>query len=145
MVQLTVRANGTLLRAEEKDPDWATAFDLALDKIERRIQRYKGRFDRKKRRMRLSQAMVADVEAESEEGTRRERPRTPGVDRRCGAGSWRRGSAPRDGAAGTQCEVGCGGEDSTANEFRQVARREESGRVASRYLLPVGCRATATQ
>jgi putative sigma-54 modulation protein len=67
VVQLTVRANGTLLRAEEKDPDWSAAFDLALDKIERRIQRYKGRFDRKKRRQRLSEAMAADLDTEMED------------------------------------------------------------------------------
>jgi putative sigma-54 modulation protein len=67
VVQLTVRANGTLLRAEEKDPDWAKALDLALDKMERRIERYKSRFDRKKGRIRIGQAMAPEMELEADE------------------------------------------------------------------------------
>src|SRR4051812_37780137 len=66
VVQLTVRANGTLLRAEEKDPDWAKALDLALDKMERRIQRYKSRFDHKKGRVRIAEVMAPEVEEEDE-------------------------------------------------------------------------------
>ncbi len=58
VVQVTVRANGTLLRAEERGADMAAALDLALDKIERRIERYKGRQGhQKKGRTRLGAAL----------------------------------------------------------------------------------------
>jgi len=49
VVQITVRANGTLLRAEESDADLQAALDMALDKVERRIERYRGRYERNKK------------------------------------------------------------------------------------------------
>ncbi len=62
VVQLTVRANGTLLRAEERDVELQTAVDAALDKVERRIERYKGRYERKRKgAARLATVMVDDA------------------------------------------------------------------------------------
>jgi putative sigma-54 modulation protein len=43
IAQLTVRARGAILRAEEKSSDLQAAFDLALDKLQRQIERYKGK------------------------------------------------------------------------------------------------------
>ncbi len=43
IVQLTVRAKGTILRAEERSTDIFTAIDAVLDKMYRQIMRYKTR------------------------------------------------------------------------------------------------------
>jgi putative sigma-54 modulation protein len=43
VVQLTVRSKGTILRVEERDHDVFTAIDTVLDKMYRRIGRYKGK------------------------------------------------------------------------------------------------------
>ncbi len=60
VVQLTVRANGTLLRAEERDGEMPAALDMAIDKIERRIERFKGRHGHiKKGRTALGEAVSA--------------------------------------------------------------------------------------
>jgi putative sigma-54 modulation protein len=41
--QVTVRANGTILRAEERSEDMFTSIDAVLDKMYRQIARYKGK------------------------------------------------------------------------------------------------------
>ena len=41
--QITVRGKHLLLRAEEREGDVRAAFDVALDKIERQIRRFKGK------------------------------------------------------------------------------------------------------
>ena len=41
--QITVRSNGTILRAEERSDDMFTAIDTVLDKMYRQIARYKGK------------------------------------------------------------------------------------------------------
>nr|BAL52747.1 sigma-54 modulation protein [uncultured Chloroflexota bacterium] len=41
--QITARVKGVLLRAEERSEDLFAAFDAALDKMMRQIERYKGR------------------------------------------------------------------------------------------------------
>jgi putative sigma-54 modulation protein len=46
--QVTVRANGAILRAEERSEDMFSSIDTVLDKIYRQIARYKGK--RKNRR-----------------------------------------------------------------------------------------------
>jgi len=43
VAQLTVRGKGFLLRTEERADDLHTAFDNALDKMQRQIDRYKGK------------------------------------------------------------------------------------------------------
>jgi putative sigma-54 modulation protein len=43
VVQLTLRANGAILRAEERTSDIYTSLDTALEKITRQIEHYKGR------------------------------------------------------------------------------------------------------
>lgn len=42
-VQLTLRSNGAILRAEDRSGDIRTAVDAVLDKITRQIERYKGK------------------------------------------------------------------------------------------------------
>ena len=43
VAQLTVRGKGFILRTEERSDDLHAAFDTALDKIQRQIERYKGK------------------------------------------------------------------------------------------------------
>jgi putative sigma-54 modulation protein len=69
IVQLTIRANGALLRAEESDPELQAALDAAIDKVERRIERYRGRRERnKKGRTPLGEAVSPPPEVEEEDG-----------------------------------------------------------------------------
>lgn len=46
VAQITVRGKGFILRSEERADDVFAAFDTALDKIQRRIERYKGKRNR---------------------------------------------------------------------------------------------------
>lgn len=43
VAQITVRGKGFILRTEERADDLHAAFDAALDKIQRQIERYKGK------------------------------------------------------------------------------------------------------
>jgi putative sigma-54 modulation protein len=43
VAQITVRGKGYILRSEERSEDIYAAFDTALDKMQRRIERYKGK------------------------------------------------------------------------------------------------------
>ncbi len=71
VVQMTVRANGRILRAEEKSADMFASVDAVMDKIHRQIARFKGR--RHDRRTQGSNAETAEMpvpaEAEEEEET----------------------------------------------------------------------------
>jgi putative sigma-54 modulation protein len=53
--QVTIRSNGTILRAEERSDDIFTAIDTVLDKMYRQIARYKGK---RKNRWRAAGVMV---------------------------------------------------------------------------------------
>jgi putative sigma-54 modulation protein len=46
VAQVTVRGKGFLLRTEERSDDLHTAFDAALDKMQRQVERYKGKHHR---------------------------------------------------------------------------------------------------
>jgi putative sigma-54 modulation protein len=43
VAQITVRGKGFILRSEERSEDIYSAFDTALEKMQRRIERYKGK------------------------------------------------------------------------------------------------------
>ena len=58
VVQVTMRSNGTLLRAEERNSDIYAAIDAVADKLNGQINRFKG-----KRRRKMERAQVAQVEA----------------------------------------------------------------------------------
>jgi len=50
VVQLTLRTrNNNLIRSEVTDPELLTAVDVAMDRLTRQIERYKGRFYQKKK------------------------------------------------------------------------------------------------
>jgi putative sigma-54 modulation protein len=44
IVEVTLIANGTLIRAEERSPDMYSSVDLVVDKLERQLSRYRERF-----------------------------------------------------------------------------------------------------
>jgi putative sigma-54 modulation protein len=62
--QVTVRANGAILRAEERSDDMFTSIDAVLDKMYRQIARYKGK---RKNRWRGAAATVEPLPLEVEE------------------------------------------------------------------------------
>ena len=66
VAQITIRGKGFILRSEERGDDIFTALDEALDNIQRRIERYKGKHYRGRGDGR-SAADVAPVAVEEEE------------------------------------------------------------------------------
>ncbi len=67
VAQITVRSRGTILRSEERTGDIFAAVDLALEKMQRQIERYKDKHHRGRGDgADLSQAAM-DAEAELEE------------------------------------------------------------------------------
>jgi len=62
-VQLTLRANGTILRAEDRSGDVRASVDSVLDKMQRQIERYKGKHWRSQNRL---QTRADQVEAAEE-------------------------------------------------------------------------------
>lgn len=46
VAQITIRGKGYILRAEERADDIFTALDATLDKMQRQVERYKGKRDR---------------------------------------------------------------------------------------------------
>jgi len=63
VVQVTVRSNGTILRAEETSADIFASIDAALDKMHRQIARFKGK---QRRRGRPTQGEMPPVPAPAE-------------------------------------------------------------------------------
>lgn len=70
VAQVTVRGGRTLLRTEERADNVRSAFDSALDKLERQIDRYKG----KRRRGRGDGRSAAEVVPALEGGEEQETP-----------------------------------------------------------------------
>jgi len=67
VVQATLVAGGTLLRAEERSSDMYAAVDTVADKLVRQVRRYKERRNRKGRvRGERPAAIVAEMEMEEE-------------------------------------------------------------------------------
>ncbi|MGC8788124.1 MAG: ribosome hibernation-promoting factor, HPF/YfiA family, partial [Anaerolineae bacterium] len=64
VVQVTLRSNSTILRAEERSSDMLAAIDAVRDKLQRQIKRYKERPMRIRERAR---AAAAQAEEQAEE------------------------------------------------------------------------------
>jgi putative sigma-54 modulation protein len=62
VVQVTMRSDGTLLRAEERSADIFASIDAVADKLHRQIRRYKGK--RRRKMERAQAAAVWDLEME---------------------------------------------------------------------------------
>ena len=69
VAQITVRGKGYILRSEERADDIFTALDEALDKLQRRIERYKGKRNRGRGDGRSAADVVPETVAEEEEST----------------------------------------------------------------------------
>jgi putative sigma-54 modulation protein len=61
VVQVTMRSNGTILRAEERSADMLAAIDSVRDKLQRQLERYKRRPVRMRKRARAAAAEVPAV------------------------------------------------------------------------------------
>jgi putative sigma-54 modulation protein len=68
VAQITVRGKGFILRSEERSDDIFTALDAALDKMQRRIERYKGKRNRGRGDGRSASEVVPEATAEEESG-----------------------------------------------------------------------------
>ncbi len=69
VAQITLRVPRSILRAEERAGDIFTAFDAAMDKIERQIRRYKSRRIDRRRGVGMPRAAAPIAEPEEEEET----------------------------------------------------------------------------
>jgi len=67
VAQVTVRANRTILRAEERSNDIFTSVDMVVDKIKRQIDRYKDKRRSKNRSMAVSLEVEPVIEEPVEE------------------------------------------------------------------------------
>lgn len=67
VAQLTIRGKGFILRSEERADDIYAALDSALDKMQRRIERYKGKRNRGRGDGRSAAEVVPLFEIEEEE------------------------------------------------------------------------------
>jgi ribosome hibernation promoting factor len=70
VAEITARGKGFILRSEERSDDIFAAFDTAVDKMQRRMERYKG----KHYRGRNNGRSAADIVAEQEEAMSEEEP-----------------------------------------------------------------------
>jgi putative sigma-54 modulation protein len=68
--QVTVRSNGTILRAEERSDDMFSAIDSVLDKMYRQIARYKGKRKNRWRVAATTEPLPIAMEEEFEEEAR---------------------------------------------------------------------------
>ncbi len=64
VAQITVRGKGFILRSEERSDDVFAAFDTALDKMQRRMERFKGKHFRGRGDGRSAAEVAAGVEVE---------------------------------------------------------------------------------
>ncbi|OGO33541.1 MAG: ribosomal subunit interface protein [Chloroflexi bacterium RBG_16_57_11] len=67
VAQITVRGKGYILRSEERADDIFTAVDAALEKIQRRIERYKGKRSRGRGDGKSAAEVVPEPAIEEEE------------------------------------------------------------------------------
>ena len=69
VAQITVRGKGYILRAEERSDDVFTALDSALDKLQRQMERFKGKRQRGRGDGKSASEVIASAEEEGEEDT----------------------------------------------------------------------------
>jgi len=65
VVQITLRVNGAIMRAEERSADMQTAIDTVLEKMSRQMERYKGKHWRSNVRVQAPEGTTSE-EATSE-------------------------------------------------------------------------------
>ncbi len=67
VVQLTLRANGALLRAEDRSSDLRSSLDAVLDKMSRQIERYKGKHWRSQNRVEAPEPGLTESQGDTRE------------------------------------------------------------------------------
>jgi putative sigma-54 modulation protein len=67
VAQITVRGKGFILRAEERADDIFAALDIALEKLQRQMQRYKGKRARNRGDGRTAAEVSGELAAQAEE------------------------------------------------------------------------------
>src|SRR5512136_2880917 len=70
VAQITVRGKGYILRAEERSDDVFTALDSALDKLQRQMERYKGKRQKGRGDGKPASAVIPSVSEEETEEDR---------------------------------------------------------------------------
>ena len=71
IVQVTLRRNGTIIRAEERVADLKVAVDAVVDKLDKQIRRYKDKQVRKRRAKAMAdQVLVPEAEIDLDEEPR---------------------------------------------------------------------------
>ena len=68
VAQITIRGRGYILRTEERSDDIFTAVDLALEKMQRKIERFKGKRSRGRGDGTPTAEVAAETPAPAEEG-----------------------------------------------------------------------------
>jgi len=63
IAQITLRGKGFILRAEERSEDINAAIDMVIDKIQRQIERYKGKKYLKRTGLSKTSEMTAEMES----------------------------------------------------------------------------------
>ncbi|MFN8440491.1 MAG: ribosome-associated translation inhibitor RaiA [Caldilineaceae bacterium] len=77
-VQVTMWSNGQILRAEESTSDVFASIDAAVDKIAEQVRRFKGRYQKNRRRASAAVQMKAEMEpTQSEAELEEEESTTP--------------------------------------------------------------------
>jgi putative sigma-54 modulation protein len=71
VAQITIRGRGFIMRAEERADDLFAAYDTALDKLQRQIERFKGKRSRRGRpetapTAEMNEAVIEEIEANPE-------------------------------------------------------------------------------
>jgi putative sigma-54 modulation protein len=76
VVQVTLRTNGTILRGEERAPDFGTAVDIVVEKLEKQIEKYKGKHYRSRAAERATAGTAEPAEADTPRIVRTKKFRT---------------------------------------------------------------------
>lgn len=66
-VEVTMTASGVVLRGEGEGPDWRTAFDEVLEKLERQVKRHKEKLERKGLLRKEELVTLEEIPGETEE------------------------------------------------------------------------------
>ncbi len=75
-VQLTLRANGAILRAEDRSGDVRGSMDAVMDKMQRQVERFKGKHWRSRNRLQEREEPEEPLEADEREIVRVKRFQT---------------------------------------------------------------------
>lgn len=76
-VQLTLWSNGQIIRAETSTSDVFASIDAVVDKLSEQVRRFKGKYQKNKRRASVAASMKAEMEEEAPAVAEEESPAPP--------------------------------------------------------------------